>query len=95
MQIFYSLTAIAHYSVGVRDWIRDLSRPLLTMLKGKIREVIRQLFHTRELVSIALRLYGWWQMKHFARWQSQFARWLKERWEDVVDTKPPVWADEP
>ncbi len=95
MQIFYSLTAIAHYSIGVRDWIRDLSRPLLTMLKGRIREVIRQLFHTRELVSVALRLYGWWQMKSFARWQSQFARWLKERWEDVVDTKPPVLADEP
>ncbi len=95
MQVFYSLTAIAHYSVALRDWVRDLSRPFLTLLRGKIREVVRQLFHTRELVSVAMRLYGWWQMKQFARWQFRFARWLKEQWESVVaETKPPSLADE-
>ncbi len=97
MKVFYSLTAIAHYSIAVRDWVRDIAKAFLPMLKGKLTEFVRQLFHTRELVSVAMRLYGWWQLKLFAKWQRQFVKWLEEQWNNLQqlrETKPPTLADE-
>ncbi|MGQ9727387.1 MAG: B12-binding domain-containing radical SAM protein [Candidatus Fervidibacter sp.] len=87
MRVFYSLTSIAHYSTAVWDWIRDLSKLMLLVLQGRIREFIRRLFHTRELVSVAMRLYGWWQLKIFAKWQRQFVNWLNEQWENLQQVR--------
>ncbi len=97
MRAFYSLTAIAHYSVAIRDWVRDLSKAILPALQGKVREFVRRIFHTRELVSVAMRLYGWWQLKLFAKWQRQFVKWLEEQWNNLQrlgEPKPPTLADE-
>jgi len=97
MRAFYSLTAIAHYSVAIRDWVRDLSKAILPALQGKVREFVRQIFHTRELVSVAMRLYGWWQLKLFAKWQRQFVKWLEEQWSNLQrlsESQPPTLADE-
>ena len=97
MHTFYSLTAIAHYSVAVRDWVRDLSKATLPVLQGKVREFVRRIFHTRELVSVAMRLYGWWQLKIFAKWQRQFVKWLEGQWNNLQrlgEPQPPTLADE-
>jgi hypothetical protein len=39
MRAFYSLTAIAHYSVAIRDWVRDLSKAILPALQGESQGV--------------------------------------------------------
>ncbi|MCX7643061.1 MAG: B12-binding domain-containing radical SAM protein, partial [Armatimonadetes bacterium] len=97
MKVFYSLTAIAHYCIALWDWVRDVSKAFLPVLRGKLTEFVRQLFHTRELVSVAMRLYGWWQLKLFTKWQRQFVKWLEEQWDSlqrISETQPPILADD-
>ncbi|MCS7264783.1 MAG: B12-binding domain-containing radical SAM protein [Armatimonadetes bacterium] len=97
MRAFYSLTAIAHYSLAIRDWVRDVTKAFSPILKGKLMEFVRKIFHTREIVSVAMRLYGWWQLKFFAKWQKQFVRWLEEQWNNLQqlrESQPPTLVDE-
>jgi radical SAM superfamily enzyme YgiQ (UPF0313 family) len=97
MRVFYSLAAVIHYSIAIFDWVRDIAKAFLPMLKGKLTEFVRKISHTRELVSVAMRLYGWWQLKLFAKWQKKFVKWLEgqcSNWQWLRETQPPTLADE-